>query len=59
MQDGDGLGGMCYQGLAWAHAVLVIGIDEQLLADAAAEALRRLADLEILQEAIVDELRLN
>lgn len=51
--------GVCRQGLARAHAVLVVGVDEQLLADTAAEALWSLANLEIFQEPIVDELGLN
>ena len=63
MQDGDRFGclpgGVCRQGLARAHAVLVVGVDEQLLADTAAEALWSLANLEIFQEPIVDELGLN
>ena len=40
-------------------SVLVISIDEQLCTDAAAETLGVLANLQVLQETIVDELGLN
>ena len=40
-------------------SVLVVGIDEEFGADTAAAALRFLADLQVLQEPIVNELSLH
>lgn len=47
------------RGWSLPDAVLVVGIDEQLGTHTAAAALRLLPDLQVLQETVVNELRLH